>query len=120
MNGKKIGIGLAIAVPTIAAVLLAVADLGCRIRTQRLNTQILYLVPAITLMVNEYTLHFQAEGSWPGPGAIYDDSVFPFLMSRSDNDERIDTYGTMLHDRRIEVTLHPDGQIAAHCVTLDN
>ncbi|MEM1211484.1 MAG: hypothetical protein AAGI68_04215 [Planctomycetota bacterium] len=64
-----------------------------------------------------YTAAHREAGAWPDPGTVYDESMLPFLGSRDEGGDRVDTYGTFIEGRRIEVTLGADGAIEAWVVT---
>lgn len=89
----------------------ALRELGCQIRTQRLNRELVNVVPPLVWLITDYSASHREDGTWPEAATIHDDSMMPFLSSRMDDSDRIDTYGTLIEDRRIDVVLSPDGTI---------
>lgn len=71
------------------------------------------VVPPLVWLITEYTASHREDGVWPLPGTIYDDSMMQFLSSRTEAEDRIDTYDTLIDGRRIDFTMSPDGTIRA-------
>ena len=87
--------------------------MGCTIRTHRLNMELSSVVPPLVWLVTEYSASHRENGDWPPPGTVYDDSMMQFISSRTDGEDRIDTYDTLIDGRRIDFTLSSDGTIRA-------
>ncbi|MEM6553132.1 MAG: hypothetical protein AAF750_13525 [Planctomycetota bacterium] len=95
----------------------ALVQKGQAIRGAHLDAELRNVVPTLTRLVASYTEAHRERGAWPDPGTVYDESMLPFLGSRDDGGDRVDTYGTLIDGRRIEVTLGADGSIEAWVVS---
>lgn len=77
------------------------------------------VVPPLVWLIAEYSASYREDGVWPLPGTVYDDSTMQFLSSRTEGEERIDTYGTLIGGRRIDFILSSDGAIRVTVRTED-
>lgn len=113
---KRLALIIAVVLLLAVSGAFILREMGWRIRTNRLHMETVWLVPALTHLVTSYMDTYHEQGSWPKPGTIYDDSALPYLSTRQKGEDRIDTYGTFMADRRIDVVLGADGTIQAWVV----
>jgi len=108
---KHLPLVIAIVLLVLVSGAFALREMGCRIRTQRLNAELRTALPPLVDLITSYSTSHREDGAWPEPGTIDDDSVLPYMGTRTDDGDRIDTYGTLIDGRRIDIVLSPHGSI---------
>ena len=103
----------------MAVVLLAAAWHSAFIRAQYLSMALDSTTRQTAMIANAMTLYYAEHDQWPEPGLDYDNSMFPFVSSRTFGRERIDTYDAFVTDYQVEFTLKPDGKIEAWVIERD-
>ena len=100
----------------LGCVVLVGAYASCRIRGENLRRETVFAVPTLAWIIDDYLHAYQADGQWPAPGTITDDSSLEFVGTRRDNDGRVDLYRGLLIDRTYEIHLTDDGHAQAFLV----
>ena len=93
--------------------MFAFSELKHGISTRQIDVEFEWFVPAMVYLITDYTKSHREDGAWPPPGTISDSSAMPFLSSRVEGADRIDTYDTPFDGRQIDFALSPNGSIYA-------